>query len=165
MQPFVFINGNNINNASIFNLFLEKYKEIYSYACECRKDNNEDVLCLRVKYNILSYPVFLFLLFDFQYNELTNYKDKIYKLLKDKITLNFRTEYRLIGIIGAPKINHYNAIIFNPMGPSINKKFTQNNIYYHDGMLNNGCIISLKKGEDWKNIGIPYIALYKKVEE
>ena len=154
MQPFVFINGNNINNASIFNLFLEKYKEIYSYACECRKDNNEDVLCLRVKYNILSYPVFLFLLFDFQYSELTNYKDKIYKLLKDKITLNFRTEYRLIGIIGAPKINHYNAIIFNPMGPSINKKFTPNNIYYHDGMLNNGCIISLKKGEDWKSIGI-----------
>ena len=33
MQPIIFINGNNINNTSIFNLFLSKYKEIYSYAC------------------------------------------------------------------------------------------------------------------------------------
>ena len=58
MQPFIFINGNNINNTSIFNLFLSKYKEIYSYACECRKDKKEDVLCLKIKYNILNFPKF-----------------------------------------------------------------------------------------------------------
>ena len=27
----------------------------------------EDVLCLKIKYNIISYPLFIFLLFDFQY--------------------------------------------------------------------------------------------------
>ena len=45
MQPFTFININNINNTSLFNIFLEKYKEIYSYACECRKNlpKNKDV--------------------------------------------------------------------------------------------------------------------------
>ena len=43
-----------------------------------------------------------------------------------------------------------NTIVFNPIGISIDKKFTPNNIYYHDGMLNNGCIMALKKGEDWK---------------
>ena len=32
MQPFTFININNINNTSLFNIFLEKYKETYSYA-------------------------------------------------------------------------------------------------------------------------------------
>ena len=48
IQPFVFININNINNTSIFNLFLSKYKEIYSYVYEYRKNlpKNEDVLCL-----------------------------------------------------------------------------------------------------------------------
>ena len=35
----------------------------------------------------------------------------------------------------------------------------------NDGMCNNSCIVALKKGEDWKNKGIPYIALYKKLEE
>ena len=163
MQPFIFINGNNINNTSIFNLFLSKYKEIYSYACECRKDKKEDVLCLKIKYNILNFPKFLFILFDFQYSELSKYKEKIYKLLEDKIILMLRTEYKLIGLINAPSINHYNTIIFNPLGRSINKYFTPNNIYYHDGMCNNGCIVALKKGEDWKNKGIPYIALYKKL--
>ena len=48
IQPFVFININNINNTSIFNLFLSKYKEIYPYVYEYRKNlpKNEDVLCL-----------------------------------------------------------------------------------------------------------------------
>ena len=31
-------------------------------------------------------------------------------------------------------------------------------------MLNDGHILALNKGEDWKKIGIPYIALYKKLE-
>ena len=51
------------------------------------------------------------------------------------------------------------------MGSTIDPKFTANNIYYHDGMLNNVNITALKRGEDWKSIGIPYIALYKKIGE
>ena len=165
IQPFVFININNIDNTSLFNLFLEKYKEIHSYACECRKQNKEDVLCVKIKYNIESYPTFLFLLFDFQFSELNRYKDKIYKLVDNTIVFNIRLEYKLVGLISAPKRNHYNTIIFNPRGSTIDPKFTANNIYYHDGMLNNGNITALKRGEDWKNIGIPYIALYKKINE
>ena len=38
IQQFVYINNNNINNTSIFNLFLSKYKEIYFYAYEYRKN-------------------------------------------------------------------------------------------------------------------------------
>ena len=86
-------------------------------------------------------------------------------MLEDKITLNLRTEYWLKGIICAPKGNHYNTIVFNPIGISIDKKLTPNNIYYHGGILNNGSIMALKNGEDWKKIGIPYIALYKKIED
>ena len=64
IQPFVFININNINNISNFNIFLPKYKEIYSYACECRKNlpNNDDVLCLKIKYNILNIKFFIFII-------------------------------------------------------------------------------------------------------
>ncbi len=49
LQPFTFINSDNINNTSLFNVFLNKYKEIYSYVYECRKNipKNEDVLCLK----------------------------------------------------------------------------------------------------------------------
>ena len=79
LKQFTFINSNNINNTSLFNIFLAKYKEIYSYACECRKNlsKTEDVLCLKIKYNIISYPQFLFLIFDFQYSELKNKKEQI----------------------------------------------------------------------------------------
>ena len=68
-------------------------------------------------------------------------------------------------MICAPFRNHYNTVIFNPIGSSIDKTFTPNNIYYHDGMHNNGRIEPLKKGEDWKDIGIPYIVLYKLIEK
>ena len=139
MQPFIFVNINNINIKSIFNLILEKYKEIYSYACECRKEAKEDVLCLKIKYNVESYPEFLFIVF------------------------NLTTEYKLVRIIIAQKRNHYNTIIFNPLG-ILNTNFSSNNIYYHDGMISEGRILQLKKGEDWKKIGIPYIALYKKLK-
>ena len=112
----------------------------------------------------MSYPAFLFLLFDFQYSDLVKYKDNIYKLLDDKIPLNLKIEYKLVGLIAVPSKNHYNTIIFNPLGSTINSYFSSNNIYYHDGMLNDGHILALNKGEDWKKIGIPYIALYKKLE-
>ena len=90
---------------------------------------SEDVLCVKIKYNLLNYPIFLFLLFDLQFTELETYKSQIYKLVEDKLVLNFKAEYKLVGIIAAPCINHYNTIIFNPIGRSINKYFTTNNIY------------------------------------
>ena len=49
MQPFIFVNGNNIDNTSIFNILLSKYKEIYSYDCDYRKNKNEDVFCVKIK--------------------------------------------------------------------------------------------------------------------
>ena len=85
LQPFTFINNDNINKTSLFNVFLNKYKEIYSYACEYRKNvpKNDDALCLKIKYNIVSYPNFIFLIFDFRYSELKNNKAQIFKLIED----------------------------------------------------------------------------------
>ena len=167
MQPFTFININNINNTSLFNIFLEKYKEIYSYACECRKNlpKNEDVLCLKIKYNIISQPEIIFLLFDFPYSELNKLKNKIYDLIEDKIVFTINTEYKLSGIIAVPSQNHYNTIIFNPMGLTINKEFTPDKIYYHDGLHNNGMIMQIKENMNWRNVGIPYVVLYEKIDK
>ena len=118
-------------------------------------------LCTKVKYNIVEYPKFMFLLFDFQYNELNIYKNDIFNIIEEKIILNIKVEYNLVGIIAAPKANHFNCIIFNPIGKSIDPYFQSNNIYYHDGEKNNGNITALNKNDDWKNVGIPYIVLYK----
>ena len=38
MQSFTFININDINNKNLFNIILDKYKELYSYVCECLKN-------------------------------------------------------------------------------------------------------------------------------
>ena len=117
LRPFIYINNTNINQTSIFNLLLEKYKENYSYACECRKNvpGSEDVLCKKIKYNLLSYPEFLFFLFDFQYTELELYKTQIYKLVEEILTLNIKVEYKLIGMIAAPSINNYNTIFLTQL--------------------------------------------------
>ena len=136
-QPFIFINNTNINEKNLFNILLLKYKEKYTYDCECRRDKKEDVLCTKVKYNIVEYPKFMFLLFDFQYNELNIYKNDIFNIIEEKIILNIKVEYNLVGIIAAPKANHFNCIIFNPIGKSIDPYFQSNNIYYHDGGKNN----------------------------
>ena len=125
---------------------------------------NEDVLCQKIKYNLLSYPEFLFLLFDFQYTELEIYKSQIYKLVEEKFTLNIKVEYKLIGMIAAPSINHYNTIIFNQIGQTINPNFIPTNIYCLDGSRNGGKILELKKGEDWRIKGIPYRVLYNKLD-
>ena len=80
------------------------------------------------------------------YNELTNYKDTIFKLVEEKIILNFNVEYKLTGIIACPSYNHYNSIIFNPLGCNIDKTFSSNYIYYHDGTLKDGQVTQIIQG-------------------
>ena len=60
---------------------LKRYKELYTYHGECRKNTKEDVLCAKIKYNILSYPKILFVLFDMTFSDLTNYKEYIFKVV------------------------------------------------------------------------------------
>ena len=98
---------------------------------------NEDVLCLKIKYNIISYLEIIFVLFDFPYSELNKHKNKMYDLFEDKIVFTFNTEYKLSWIIAVPSQNHYNTIIFNSIGLTINKEFIPNKIYYHDGLHSN----------------------------
>ena len=99
------------------------------------------------------------------YEELEQYKQNIYNMTEDVLFLNFNLSYKMIGIITVPVKNHYNTIIFNPMDIIINEYFKPNYIYYHDRLLNNSKITVLNKGEDWNYLGIPYIIIYKKLDE
>ena len=161
LKPFIYINMNNIDKKNIFNILLDRCKENYIYDCECRKNSKEDLLCTKVKYNIENYPIFINVLFDMGYSDLIKYKDNIYKISEDVIFLNINKEYKLKGIILVPSFNHYCCVIFNPRGSHVNEHFHSNFIYYHDGMLNNGKIAMIKEGEDWRNLGIPYILIYQ----
>ena len=54
----------------------------------------------------------MFVLFDMQHEELDNYRVEIFNIIEDKIILNINDEYKLAGMIAAPKPNHFNSIIF-----------------------------------------------------
>ena len=78
------------------------------------------------------------------FSDLQNYKDSIFKLIEEKIILNFNVEYKLSEIISCPYYNHYNTIIFNPLGSNI----ASNCINYHNGTKNEGRITKLNTNKD-----------------
>ena len=47
--PFIFIKKEYLNEGHFYNILLKRYKEIFSYDCECRKGSKEDVLCTKIK--------------------------------------------------------------------------------------------------------------------
>ena len=98
------------------------------------------------------------------YEELTKWENHIYDLLEDNIILGLNIEYYLCGIIACPSNNHYNSIFVNPKGIIMDSFFLFNLIYYHDSILNDGRIVPINNKNDWKKIGIPYIAIYKRNE-
>ena len=74
--------------------------------------------------------------------------------------LNVDAEYKLSGIIEVPSSNIYNIIIFNHVGLTINKTFSPNKIYFHNGLYNDGNIVENTENKDLKEIGI--IIIYYK---
>ena len=147
--------------AQLFSIFQNVKDFCVIESGNCLKGSSEDI----VKYNIISYPKIIFVLFDMNYTDLYDNKNQIFKLIEENIILNVNVEYKLAGIIASPSFNHYNIIIFNPIGCNIDKKFCSNFIYYHDGTLNSGRITQLNPFENYKNIGIPYIIVFKYIEK
>ena len=56
----------------------------------------------------------------------------MFKIVEDKIILNYKNEYKLKEVISLPEYNHYICLIFNPLGKIIDSYFKANNYYYHD---------------------------------
>ena len=158
---FFIINEENIKEDSIMNIFIKKYKKYTSYNCLCKKTDDyfQTTIC---EYQIISYPIFLMILFDLSYENLLKYSKNIFNLLEQHLILNFDTEYNLKGLVIYPYKNHYSSIIFYPVGSLINTEFKSNKIYIHDSLKNNGKIIEINNINSWKNEGIPYLAIYAK---
>ena len=76
--------------------------------------------------------------------------------------LTYEITYLLKGIINIPFEGHYSSIIFNPCGCNILEYFKPNLIYKHDGIKNYGKIMEINNLEDWIDLELPYIAIYKK---
>ena len=128
IQPFIYVNKNNIFLKNIFNILLEECKERYIYDCQCRRNEKEDLIYTKVKYTLESYPCYLNILFDMTFQDLENNKENIFKIAEDIIFLNKNIEYKLKGIIALPSYNHYICIIFNPMGKYVDDSFKANTI-------------------------------------
>ena len=164
MIPFIQISKEFLVQKNLFNIILEKYKIKYTYYCQCKSADNMDMLTTKIKYNIDNFSNFLFIIFDMEYIDLETEKNDIYKLVEDKLIFGYQIEYKLEWIISCPFLDHYNCIIFNPRGKTIDSNFNSNLNYYHDGLKNNGKITLLKDSKEWKLIGLPYILIYKKIE-
>ena len=67
--PFKFIKKEDLDEKHIYNILIKRYKEIYSYDCECLKGSKEDVLCTKVKYNRKIYSKILFILFEMNFED------------------------------------------------------------------------------------------------
>jgi len=91
-----------------------------------------------------------------------NYLKEIFNLIEERLILNLGVEYLLNSIILLPFEGHYSTVIFNPEGTLIDNYFKSNLIYIHDGLKNDGKIISIENSDDWKKEGVPYIVVYER---
>ena len=159
---FLQVTEENLKLGSILNILLKKSRNSENIYCECKK-KEDNLLSTIVQYQIDTFPDILFILFDLSYDKLSLYKESIFKIVKDEIILTYNINYKLKGVINIPFNGHFSCVIFNPCGSNIKDVFQPNQIYKHDGMLNLGKVVEMKESEDWKDLGIIYIAIYKKI--
>lgn len=57
------INEDYINMKNLLNIFIDKCKETFNYDCVCKKMKH-NFLTKKTKYTIISFPKFLFILFN-----------------------------------------------------------------------------------------------------
>ena len=152
---FFEINEDLLNEKSILNAFINKYKENYNYECVCEtmKDN---FLTTKTIYNIISYPNFLFIFFDLEYKKLLINKDKIIMMSEKNFVLGYDISYTLISLVVIPFDGHFSCVILKPYGKYIKNKFKSCKNYLHDNLKSNGNIIEFDDSEDLFKFGIPH---------
>lgn len=165
INQFWQIGQDDLQYSGLEELFFLKYKnmiKIFCPKCQNIEEENNFKKCY-VQYRIKSYHYVLFVLFDLDYNDLINNKNNIISYCKDNLSFEENINYKLMGIICAPMINHFICIIFNFQG--LNSKFLMKNgsNYIHDGCNNEGKIIEVSGNiKDILFIHIPYILIFRK---
>ena len=86
-------------------------------------------------YEIVSYPNFLFVVFDvLSYSELKANKDKIKPLTYLEICFKENAKSNLSSIIACPFSCHYSSIIVKYKGTEYDGLLKNNKVYYHDDL-------------------------------
>ena len=112
------INEDYFNMKNLLNIFIES---ILNYDCVCKKIK-DNFVTTKTKYSIISFTDFLFIFFEFDYNNMVKYKDNIIKLSEKYFLLGLDISYKLIGLVIVPFVNHYACIIINSSGKFIKNK-------------------------------------------
>ena len=116
---------NDIDN-HFFNLSLEdlkysgieesfnlRYKKIIKNFCPKSQISDQIFTKCYVSYNVLSYPKILFILFNLNYNELSDNKNIIVNFAKLNYILEHKIDHSLMGIISSPSSIHFTYFIIN----------------------------------------------------
>ena len=167
------------NHLLVINEFTVKIKNIetiLSYSliydgltnCEICKLGENTTSC-RIYYNIINYPKYLFILFDFSsYTQILKNEIYIKNLLVPNIEFKNTIKYRLKGCITAPYANHFTFIIYNLDTNNIpNNLIRHHNYYYDDNDYNNRFLEFDNLENLYKFIKsgykiIPYLAVFEK---
>lgn len=144
------------------NIVIENTKPHLTTFCSC-KNENDSYLTTNTKYVIESFPDFLIVLIDMNYNNMVKLKKEIADLVEEELYLNLDLSYKLKGIILIPYLRNFISAVINPEGIFIKVDFKNYKTYIHDNLSNNGNIFELKENEVVYDFGIPYILIYKKL--
>ena len=114
-----------------------------------------------ISYKIEKLPLFLFFILDLEYEVCKNKRNEIKNLFISNLELKNET-YDLVSLIFMPNINHYT--IYFKCKEDIILKNSSNSIklFYHDGLSNNGRIITLDNFDSLFQLFNPYIVIYIK---
>ena len=99
-----------INMKNLLNIFIDKYKETLNYNFVC-KNIEDNFLTTKTKYIIISFLNFLFIFFDFGYNNMVKFKDNIIKLSEKYFFLVLDISYKLI-LIHHENLSKINTNVF-----------------------------------------------------
>ena len=114
-----------------------------------------------ISYVIEKLPLFLFFILDLEYEVCKNKRKEIRNLFISNLTIKNET-YDLISIIFMPSNNHY-TIYFKCKEDLILKNSSNSiKLFYHDGLSNNGRIITLDNFDSLFQLFNPYIVIYIK---
>ena len=146
------------------------YSLIYDGLTNCEICNlGENTPSCRIYYNIINYPKYLFILFDFSsYTQILKNEIYIKNLLVPNIEFKNTIKYRLKRYITAPYANHFTFIIYNLDTNNIpNNLIRHHNYYYDDNDYNNRFLEFDKLENLYKFIKsgykiIPYLAVFEK---
>ena len=144
------------------------YSLVYDGLMTCNKYNlGKNFPTSRITYQIITYPKFLFILFDLRsYEQLKKNKNLLQKFFLEKLNLTEKDFYNLKGCVTCPSYNHFTLFI-NNLDISFDFEELENkkNYYYYDTEFNGN--FQLCHTSDLYEIFtydiLPYLLVYEKI--